>query len=253
MFTDIELGVDMNKRFQVFVSNREASLEGLSHSVSHEVFSTVIEIVRPWVDVLTTGSWPLHTQKSTSLLLPRLFEEGFSLFDAFYRSQHNGRRLVWHYHLCKGELKCHGFDKKYELSASLYQIVILLSLNEEAKTFGQLKTSTGLRHEELTNHLKVWILLVMCNLCVHFMVGAVGDPTLDCFGGIRVWFNCHFSESFVHKVGFPSLRHRINPLWRHQTVRKSRSKSQWQPKQKLPKKLKKHANPSKTIVACIFK
>ncbi|KAL7753781.1 hypothetical protein RI367_000713 [Sorochytrium milnesiophthora] len=105
--------------------------------------------------VLTAGAWPIVQQQATDLQLPVVLERGVTAFSNFYNSKHSGRKLTWMWHLCRGEVKMVGFDKRYELAASLHQAAVLLLYNErESLPFKEIAGQTRLNEQELLRVLK---------------------------------------------------------------------------------------------------
>ena len=43
-------------------------------------------------------------------------------FTTFYGTQHSGRKLIWLYHMSKGELVTHCFKNTYTITASTFQV-----------------------------------------------------------------------------------------------------------------------------------
>ena len=44
-------------------------------------------------------------------------------FTTFYGTQHSGRKLIWLYHMSKGELVTHCFKNTYTITASTFQVI----------------------------------------------------------------------------------------------------------------------------------
>ncbi|KAJ1514960.1 Cullin-2, partial [Coelomomyces lativittatus] len=80
--------------------------------------------------VLTAGAWPVsHINTIQFHSLPSELEVTISAFNDFYNRKYNGRKLTWLWHLCRVDVKLHGFDKRYEISMALYHFIILSMLN----------------------------------------------------------------------------------------------------------------------------
>eukprot|EP01119_Soliformovum_irregulare_P012630 TRINITY_DN3292_c1_g1_i4.p1 TRINITY_DN3292_c1_g1~~TRINITY_DN3292_c1_g1_i4.p1 ORF type:complete len:651 (-),score=202.85 TRINITY_DN3292_c1_g1_i4:48-1769(-) len=136
MFTDITLSKDITEKFRGYLTDK---------SIELKVDFTVM--------VLTAGSWPLQTQTS-SFNIPKELEGCLTHFQNYYNSQHQGRKLNWSHHLCKGDLKTNFFKKKYELSVSNYQMAILLLFNDaDTLTYDNLVTLTNLKEVDLKANL----------------------------------------------------------------------------------------------------
>jgi cullin 1 len=82
--------------------------------------------------VLSTATWPL-TAPNTSFVVPLAIGKEHQKFIEFYRNKHPGRKLLWLWHLCHGELTMHSKHsgpQGYTLQASGFQIGIFLLFNE---------------------------------------------------------------------------------------------------------------------------
>jgi len=120
MFTDMDVSADLNKLFQKYLASK--GKEGAGPDFTAQV--------------LTSGSWPLNSLKST-FILPREVESRQQMFEEFYKAEHNGRKLSWlsHQLTSYGVLKtCYSLPQKrtYELLVNTYQMGILLLFNETA-------------------------------------------------------------------------------------------------------------------------
>lgn len=106
--------------------------------------------------VLTAGSWPLQVQ-SSSFNVPQELEKCVDLFQAYYNSQHQGRKLNWLHHLSKGELRTGYLKKPYEFQVTNYQMGVLLvynGANTDSLTMDDMCRSTNLKDAELQRTLE---------------------------------------------------------------------------------------------------
>jgi len=106
------------------------------------------------IQVLSTGSWPFS--QSCTFSLPSVLERCVDRFTTFYNKQHSGRKLNWLYHMCKGELVTHCFKHTYTITASTFQMSILLAFNEELTwTVGKLVEITSIKEDLLIQTLQI--------------------------------------------------------------------------------------------------
>lgn len=142
MFTDIQLSKEVSEKFRSFVEGQAAPVQEGTQKVNSEAVegeapakSESHQLVRPTaqldfsVFVLTTGSWPLQEQQS-SFNMPEAISEYLNSFAAFYASLHTGRKLNWLYSLHRGEIR-YLARKKYDISASAFQIGALLAFDSD--------------------------------------------------------------------------------------------------------------------------
>jgi len=108
-----------------------------------------------YIMVLSTNCWPLHPPTSPFTVPPEL-EKQINNFQVFYQKNHNGRKLTWLFHLCKGELKTRFYDKSYIFQVTIYQMAILLSYNKaDSYTLSELEDQTGLNKEVILGQLNI--------------------------------------------------------------------------------------------------
>jgi len=158
MFTDMTLSSDMNEKFKEHLSSTNVSLGKIDFNIL----------------VLTAGSWPLQAQ-SSSFNVPQELEKCVNLFQAYYNTQHQGRKLNWLHHLSKGELRSGYLKKPYEFQVTNYQMGVLLlynSTNSETLSLDDIHKSTNLKDAELTRTIES---LVEAKLMKKG--GAPGDAT----------------------------------------------------------------------------
>jgi len=114
MFQDVSLSKELIKKFREHVSNSASPL-----SVDFNIM------------VLSSGSWPFG--QGCSFSLPPVLERCVNRFTTFYSSMHSGRKLNWLLHMSKGELVTGCFKATYTITASTFQMVILLAFNESER------------------------------------------------------------------------------------------------------------------------
>lgn len=115
MFQDMSISKDLNEKF------REKTNES---NVPNEIDFNV--------QVLSSGSWPFT--QTCPFQLPSELERSVQRFHTFYAGLHSGRKLIWLYNMCKGELVTNCFEKRYTLQVSeipvrqdLWIIIVILT------------------------------------------------------------------------------------------------------------------------------
>lgn len=141
MFQDMQISKDLNKDFK-------EHLEGVEYKKA--VDSTFA--------ILGTGFWPL-TAPSTPFGPPPEISAEIDRFTRFYKHKHDGRKLTWLWHLCKGEIKagyCKNSKTPYTFQVSIYQMAILLLFNEnDTYTYEDMLSATQLNPDVLDQALAV--------------------------------------------------------------------------------------------------
>eukprot|EP00043_Microstomoeca_roanoka_P009938 m.94756 g.94756 ORF g.94756 m.94756 type:complete len:768 (+) comp14738_c0_seq1:451-2754(+) len=136
MFNDIGTSRELNAKFKQHLANSSTSL-GVDFQVQ----------------VLTSHSWPFSAQGP--MTLPPLLTRCLDRFTMFYQNEHQGRKLSWAYHLCKGELMTHYLKKPFVFQANLMQMAILLQFNNELTiSRSQLESATGIEDKQLEPQLE---------------------------------------------------------------------------------------------------
>lgn len=141
MFQDMQISKDLNRDFKEHLTTAE-SAKGVDSTFS----------------ILGTGFWPL-TPPSTNFDPPQEVSGEIERFTRFYRHKHDGRKLTWLWHLCKGEIKagyCKASKVPYTFQVSVYQMAILLLFNEADEfTYDDMLSTTHLSNEVLDQALAV--------------------------------------------------------------------------------------------------
>jgi len=137
MFQDVGLSKDLIDNFRKHLVKSESPL--------NVDFS---------IQVLSSGSWPF--QQGCTFSLPSVLERCVDRFTTFYNKQHSGRKLNWLYHMSKGELVTHCFKNTYSITASTFQMSILLAYNEQVSwTLGKLASFTVIKEDLLIQVLQI--------------------------------------------------------------------------------------------------
>ncbi|KAL3955491.1 hypothetical protein ACCO45_011054 [Purpureocillium lilacinum] len=144
MFQDMQISKDLNKEFGEHLAS-VGSVSGVDSTFS----------------ILGTGFWPL-TPPSTHFHPPAEISTEIERFARFYKHKHDGRKLTWLWHLCKG-----GDSHR----VSIYQMAILLLFNEkDSYTYEDMLSATQLSNEVLDQALAV-----ILKAKVLLMSGGSGD------------------------------------------------------------------------------
>ncbi|XP_071439740.1 cullin-2 [Hetaerina americana] len=137
MFTDISLSADQNNKFSEFLKKDNIEL-GINFSIY----------------VLQAGAWPLGQSSLTSFAVPQELEKSLQMFENFYHTRFNGRKLTWLHHLCQGELKLTYLSKPYIVTMQTFQMAILLLFERtDSLTHKELQTTLQLNSEQFSKHL----------------------------------------------------------------------------------------------------
>ncbi|PHH67752.1 hypothetical protein CDD80_557 [Ophiocordyceps camponoti-rufipedis] len=141
MFQDMQISKDLNKEFADHLKTM-GTVSGVDSAFS----------------ILGTGFWPL-TPPATRFQPPAEIATEIDRFTRFYKHKHDGRKLTWLWHLCKGEIKtcyCKNSKTPYTLQVSIYQMAILLLFNEkDAHAYDDIVSATELSTEVLDQALAV--------------------------------------------------------------------------------------------------
>lgn len=141
MFQDMQISKDLNKEFR-------DHLEGVEYA----------KAVDSTFSILGTGFWPL-TAPSTHFNPPTEIAAEIERFGLFYKHKHDGRKLTWLWHLCKGEIKagyCKNSKTPFTFQVSIYQMAILLLFNEkDSYVYDDMLSATALSSEVLDQALAV--------------------------------------------------------------------------------------------------
>lgn len=135
MFTDMKVSKETNESYKNYINsiNKKPSIE-------------------LYVQVLTTGYWPITLNNPCNV--PNEISSSSKFFTDFYLNAHSGRRIQWQYNMGTADIKTNGFEKKYELNVSSYQMCILLLFNEQSSlTFGDIATATKIPQQELKKNI----------------------------------------------------------------------------------------------------
>jgi len=145
MFQDIGISKDLCEKFKQEQDNSTQPLD-----------------VEFPIQVLSSGSWPF--QQTFVFNLPKELEKCINKFTGFYTNRHSGRKLNWLFQLGKGDLVTNYLKSKFTLTASTFQMAVLLQFNDADEwSFGQLFENTQIKRETLS---QVVVILLKSRLLV---------------------------------------------------------------------------------------
>ncbi|KAF9550674.1 Cullin-3 [Mortierella hygrophila] len=140
MFTDMRLSTDTMSSFREFLENA--------------VDTPPVELN---VTVLTSTFWPVPSTP-VSCNLPTQFLAASKVFERFYTSRHNGRKLTWHATMGNVDLRATFNSRKHELNVSTMAAIVLLIFNDipdgETIPYTTIEQETGLPAEQLKRTLQ---------------------------------------------------------------------------------------------------
>ncbi|KAE9555745.1 hypothetical protein FO519_001097 [Halicephalobus sp. NKZ332] len=138
MYNDTTVSKDITQRFKREAQEKQIDLKKVDMSVM----------------VLAQGVWPFQLVETCSI--PTVLADIMGKFEDYYVSQHNGRKLDFLYHMCRGELVCnHPPGKRYTFIASIGQIAILLLFNDaDSYTIQRILDSLNFRTDQLLQTLQ---------------------------------------------------------------------------------------------------
>eukprot|EP00033_Pygsuia_biforma_P004349 GCRY01004767.1.p1 GENE.GCRY01004767.1~~GCRY01004767.1.p1 ORF type:complete len:750 (+),score=223.43 GCRY01004767.1:204-2453(+) len=133
MFTDISLSADINRDFSAFCDANGHNLKGIDFCIQ----------------VLTANTWPLPAPQSSFVFPPELLMCK-EVFERFYYSEHQGRKLSWLNNHAKADVKLKYLSRPYEVSVTTYQMAVLLLFNETTEmTVENINENVKLSEKEL--------------------------------------------------------------------------------------------------------
>ena len=146
MFQDMQISKDLNDNYKIWLDDEKEKKK-----------NTGVDFT---CQVLGTSFWPL-TPPSTPFNIPEIIVKTYSQFVEFYNGKHNGRKLTWLWHLCKGDLRAHYLKNTkvpYTFQVSTYQMAILLLFNDQTTiSYEDIEKSVGLTKDYLDPSLGVFL------------------------------------------------------------------------------------------------
>ncbi|KAL7268368.1 ubiquitin ligase (cullin) of SCF [Rhizina undulata] len=152
MFQDMQISKDLNDSYKTWLeTNGDQGSNGVDFSCQ----------------VLGTSFWPLNPP-TTPFNIPEVIVQTYTRFVEFYNQKHNGRKLTWLWHLCKGDLKasyCKATKVPYTFQVSTYQMAMLLLFNDaDTISYEEMEKSTGLSKDYLDPALGVFLKAKVLNV-----------------------------------------------------------------------------------------
>ncbi|CAI2354467.1 unnamed protein product [Caenorhabditis sp. 36 PRJEB53466] len=142
MLQDIELNKDMNSSFK-------KALTGTNNNKS------VADSIN--LKVLNGGAWGRGGSEKVRFSLPRELEEFVPEMEAFYKKQHNGRKLCWMHHWSSGTMVFGtASGGRFDLEITTFQMAVLFCFNDRAHekiSLETLRLATELPDAELNRTL----------------------------------------------------------------------------------------------------
>ncbi|EFP11033.1 hypothetical protein GCK72_017604 [Caenorhabditis remanei] len=142
MLQDIELNKDMNASFK-------KALTGTNNNKS------VADSIN--LKVLNGGAWGRGGSEKIRFSLPRELEDFVPEMEAFYKKQHNGRKLCWMHHWSSGTMVFGtGSGGRFDLEITTFQMAVLFCFNDRANdkiSLETLRLATELPDAELMRTL----------------------------------------------------------------------------------------------------
>jgi cullin 3 len=114
MFKDMKISIELMDEYKkkVILKNNEKETFDLN------------------VKVLTPVNWPItQTEQCDLSNCSSDLLQSCDSFKNFYLTKHSGRKLNWQFNMGNADIKMNGFEKKFEVNVSTYQMIILLLFN----------------------------------------------------------------------------------------------------------------------------
>ncbi|KAF9331573.1 Cullin-3 [Podila minutissima] len=176
MFTDMRLLPDTMSSFKDFLDN----------AIEQPPFDL-------HTTVLTSTFWPIASTP-IPCHFPQNFLTAIKVFERFYTSRHNGRKLSWHPTMGNVDLRATFDSKKHELNVSTMAAVVLLIFNNipagESVSYTAIREETKLPDE----HLKRTLQSVACG---KFKILVKEPKSREIEDTDQFTFNAGFSEKLT--------------------------------------------------------
>ncbi|KAL3319873.1 Cullin-5 [Cichlidogyrus casuarinus] len=202
MFQDIKVSLDLTGSFRETLRNNNSSPGPTGDLIS--------------LKILTSAAWvPPPAQQKSSLALPLELEDFIPQIEQFYRDRHNGRKLIWQYHLSHGIIAFQTEVGKFELEVTTFQMVVLWAWNQFPKQkfrIDALLTATGLSDNDLRRTL--WSLCEHAKLerqVLNYAPKVSSEKELN--HETEFWLNLQFANVKQNKI---QHKRRVNVIGRLQ-------------------------------------
>ncbi|EUB63203.1 Cullin-5 [Echinococcus granulosus] len=121
MFQDIKVSHDLTREFQEKVANNNPS------------GGTETSAVLVSIKILSSGTWLPRSQPKFAVALPPELEDFIPQIEDFYKQKHQGRQLIWQYHLS------HGLVAYYPPTATTTSVQSTTPMTDAAPTTSQVE------------------------------------------------------------------------------------------------------------------
>jgi len=122
MFTDMRISSEAGNSFRNYVTR-----QGVSDQIDTEPHADRQGIpLELTVNVLTASYWPQPIVVSTPCTFSDQLSPAMSMFQKYYDSRHNGRRLTWQGSLGTADVRVRFKTRSHDLNVSTHALVVLL-------------------------------------------------------------------------------------------------------------------------------
>jgi len=147
-----EFGYQFTTKLEGMFSDMRISRENMESYKNSLQLQGITPPIDLSVQVLTTGYWPINL--TVNINVPSELEKACTIFKDFYLNSHTGRRLTWQFNMGTADIRTNGFDKRYELNVSTFQMILLLLFNDaETLTYGDILSATKIPQNEVKKNL----------------------------------------------------------------------------------------------------
>jgi cullin 3 len=147
-----EFGYQFTTKLEGMFSDMRISRENMESYKNSLQLQGITPPIDLSVHVLTTGYWPINL--TVNINVPSELEKACTIFKDFYLNSHTGRRLTWQFNMGTADIRTNGFDKRYELNVSTFQMILLLLFNDaETLTYGDILSATKIPQNEVKKNL----------------------------------------------------------------------------------------------------
>ncbi|VEL39224.1 unnamed protein product [Protopolystoma xenopodis] len=167
MFQDIKVSQDLTAEFKEALRTNSLALatqntgptsgNTINGNKANTSASTALAVISPPINfginldlvnvkILSSGAWLPQLQQKISLVLPPELEDFIPQIETLYRQKHQGRSLLWQYHLSHGVLSYDADYGRTEIEVTTFQMAVLFALASRTST-NSIKSSTPVNRE----------------------------------------------------------------------------------------------------------
>lgn len=153
MFTDMRISNEAANSFRNFSQRK-----GVSFTTESQTWGALLIVQGlPFelsVNVLTASYWPQPIVSSTPCTFSDRLLGATTMFQTYYDSRHNGRRLTWQGSLGTADIKVRFKARSHDLNVSTHALVVLLlfeSLKDDETLSYSVRPSSIILHRSLTD------------------------------------------------------------------------------------------------------